>query len=250
MHQCDGKFVHPWMIVSTCSSAGTLSSQRCCCEEASRMSHWRSTDEHGVHQIEGFGFPLLSRASVWIANAILASFIEESSLHSEFSLLKLFLGFSIQFSGGQGVEGFCDNFDMLFWDLCWIWSSDFLRWRLFLFLGHCGPSRMSSMARMTKYLKPYELKLHFSNKYVRSQVVHKPTSRTVAAATTQEKEFRNEFASTCDVAAAAKIAGVLAERLKLQEVPAVAFELKKGERYHGKIKAFIDSLREHGVLLV
>lgn len=109
---------------------------------------------------------------------------------------------------------------------------------------------MGSVVRMTKYLKPYELKLHFSNKYVRSMVVHKPTSTTVVAATTQEKELRSELPATGDVAAAAKIAGVLAQRLKLKDIPAVTFELKKGERYHGKIKAFVDSLRDNGIQLI
>jgi ribosomal protein L18 len=110
-------------------------------------------------------------------------------------------------------------------------------------------ARMGS-SRMTKYLKPYELKLHFSNKYVQSMVVHKPTSHTVVAATSQEKDLRAELAATGDVAAAAHVAGVLASRLKVKDIPAVTYELKKGERYHGKIKAFVDSLRENGILLI
>ena len=109
---------------------------------------------------------------------------------------------------------------------------------------------MGSLVRMTKYLKPYELKLHFSNKYVRSQVVHKPTSHTVAAATSQEKDLRDQLPVTGDIAAAARIAEVLASRLKVKDIPAVTFELKKGERYHGKIKAFVDSLRENGIQLI
>ncbi|CAK9865822.1 unnamed protein product [Sphagnum jensenii] len=106
------------------------------------------------------------------------------------------------------------------------------------------------VTRTTKYLKPYALKLHFSNKYVRSMVVHKPTSRTVAAASSLEKDLRTELPSTGDVAAAATIAGLLAERLKLQDIPAISFELQKGERYHGKIKAFVDSLKAHGIQLI
>lgn len=107
-----------------------------------------------------------------------------------------------------------------------------------------------TVTRMTKYLKPYELKLHFSNKYVRSMVVHKPTSHTVVAATSQEKELREELPVTGDVAAAAHIAGILAARMKIKDIPAVTYELKKGEKYHGKIKAFVDSLRENGIQLI
>lgn len=111
-------------------------------------------------------------------------------------------------------------------------------------------AKAGSASRMIKYLKPYELKLHFSNKYVRSMVVHKPTSHTVVAATSQEKDLREQLPATGDVAAAAQIASILASRLKVKDVPAVTYELKKGERYHGKIKAFLDSLRENGIQLI
>lgn len=111
-------------------------------------------------------------------------------------------------------------------------------------------SKMGSVSRMTKYLKPYELKLHFSNKYVRSMVVHKPTSHTVVAATSQEKDLREQLPVTGDVAAAAHIAGILAARLKVKDIPAVTYELRKGERYHGKIKAFLDTLRGNGIQLI
>ncbi|BBN00991.1 large subunit ribosomal protein L18 [Marchantia polymorpha subsp. ruderalis] len=106
------------------------------------------------------------------------------------------------------------------------------------------------MTRVTKYLKPYVLKMFFSNKYVSAQVVHSPTSTTVIAASSQEKLLRGELPNTADVAAAAKIGQILAERLKLKEIPAVAFELERGERYHGKRKALVDSLRESGVKLI
>ncbi|KAL3699194.1 hypothetical protein R1sor_017216 [Riccia sorocarpa] len=102
------------------------------------------------------------------------------------------------------------------------------------------------MTRVKKFLKPYVLKMFFSNKYVSAQVVHAPTSTTVSAASTQEKLIRKEYPNTADIAAAAKIGQILAERLRLKDIPAVAFELGRGERYHGKRKALVDSLRESG----
>ncbi|KAL3700985.1 hypothetical protein R1sor_019007 [Riccia sorocarpa] len=74
--------------------------------------------------------------------------------------------------------------------------------------------------------------MFFSNKYVSAQVVHAPTSTTVSAASTQEKLLRKEYPNTADIAAAAKIGQILAERLRLKDIPAVAFELGRGERYH------------------
>ncbi|GKG64470.1 ribosomal protein L18/L5, partial [Tanacetum coccineum] len=51
-------------------------------------------------------------------------------------------------------------------------------------------------------------------------------------------------------AAAAKIGKLLGERLLLKDIPAVSVVYKKEQRYHGKVKAVIDSLREAGVKLL
>lgn len=55
---------------------------------------------------------------------------------------------------------------------------------------------------------------------------------------------------TRDVAAAAKIGKILGERLLMKEIPAVTIQMKKEQRYHGKVKAVIDSVREAGVKLL
>ncbi|CAA3031790.1 Ribosomal L18 L5 [Olea europaea subsp. europaea] len=105
--------------------------------------------------------------------------------------------------------------------------------------------------RLTKFLKPYVLKMHFTNKYVSAQVIHTPTATVASAASTQEKALRLSMEktkeNTRDVAAAAKIGKILGERLMLQNIPAVSVALKKEQKYHGKVKAVIDSLREAGV---
>ncbi|KAG6645980.1 50S ribosomal protein L18-like [Carya illinoinensis] len=104
--------------------------------------------------------------------------------------------------------------------------------------------------RITNYLKPYVLKMHFTNKYVSAQVIHAPTATVASAASSQEKTLRSSMDSTRDVAAAGKIGKILGERLLLKDIPAVAIHLKREQRYHGKVKAVIDSLREVGVKLL
>ncbi|KAB1210430.1 50S ribosomal protein L18 [Morella rubra] len=104
--------------------------------------------------------------------------------------------------------------------------------------------------RITDYLKPYVLKMHFTNKYVSAQVVHAPTATVACAASSQEKALRSCMESTRDVAAAGKIGKILGERLLYKDIPAVAVHLKKEQRYHGKVKAFIDTLRDAGVKLL
>jgi ribosomal protein L18 len=56
--------------------------------------------------------------------------------------------------------------------------------------------------------------------------------------------------STQDVAAAAKIGKLLGERLLLKGIPAVSVFLGREQKYHGKVKAVIDSVRDAGVKLL
>ncbi|KAI3809813.1 hypothetical protein L1987_19413 [Smallanthus sonchifolius] len=53
--------------------------------------------------------------------------------------------------------------------------------------------------------------------------------------------------STRDVSASAKIGKILGERLLVNDIPAVSIVYKKDQRYHGKVRAFIDSVREAGI---
>ncbi|KAJ4716849.1 50S ribosomal protein L18 [Melia azedarach] len=103
---------------------------------------------------------------------------------------------------------------------------------------------------LTKFLKPYVLKMHFTNKYVSAQVIHSPTATVASSASSQEKALRPSMDCTRDVAAAAKIGKILGERLLLKDIPAVSVFLKREQRYHGKVKAVIDSMREAGIRLL
>ncbi|KAE8010253.1 hypothetical protein FH972_006638 [Carpinus fangiana] len=104
--------------------------------------------------------------------------------------------------------------------------------------------------RIIKYLKPYVLKMHFTNKFVSAQVIHTPTATVASSASSQEKALRPSMESSRDVAAAAKIGKILGERLLLKDIPAVSIHLKREQKYHGKVKAVVDSLREAGVKLL
>ncbi|KAG9144830.1 hypothetical protein Leryth_025635 [Lithospermum erythrorhizon] len=109
--------------------------------------------------------------------------------------------------------------------------------------------------KIATFLKPYILKLHFTNKFVNAQVFHVPSSTVACAASTQEKALRLNMEKTQessrDVRAAAKIGKLLGERLLLKDIPAVSVvSSNKEHRYHGKVKAVIDSLRNTGVKLL
>ncbi|CAB4300069.1 unnamed protein product [Prunus armeniaca] len=104
--------------------------------------------------------------------------------------------------------------------------------------------------RIIKYLKPYVLKMHFTNKFVTAQVIHTPTATVASSASSQEKALRESMEIRRDVAAAAKIGKILGERLLLKNIPAVSVQLKKEQKYHGKVKAVVDSVVEAGVKLL
>ncbi|XP_074311605.1 uncharacterized protein LOC141647361 [Silene latifolia] len=104
--------------------------------------------------------------------------------------------------------------------------------------------------RIIEFLKPYVLKMHFTNKFVHAQVVHTPTATVAASASSQEKGLRSTMEITRDVAAAAKIGKILGERLLMKNIPAVSVFLKREQKYHGKIKAVIDNVRGAGVKLL
>lgn len=104
--------------------------------------------------------------------------------------------------------------------------------------------------RIVNYLKPYVLKMHFTNKFVSAQVMHSPTATVASSASSQEKALRSSMESTRDVAAAAKIGKILGERLLLKGIPAISVHLKREQKYHGKVRAVIDSVRDAGVKLL
>eukprot|EP00850_Spirogloea_muscicola_P014985 SM000111S18808 [mRNA] locus=s111:305308:305700:+ [translate_table: standard] len=130
------------------------------------------------------------------------------------------------------------------------------------------------MARMQRHLKPFVLRLLFSNRYVSAEVslVHpRPTAaaaapslaspaswapRVVAMASSREEgppkrgDPSGVTSSRSDVAAARRVGEALAARLLGAGVGAVAFELGRGERYHGKRAALLDALRAAGVRLI
>ncbi|KAL9670775.1 hypothetical protein QQ045_008333 [Rhodiola kirilowii] len=86
--------------------------------------------------------------------------------------------------------------------------------------------------RITQFLKQYVLKMHFTNNQLSG------------------KSYKRVYENQRDVAAAAKIGKILAERLLQKNIPAVTVILKRGQKYHGKMKAVIDSIVEAGVKLI
>ena len=85
-----------------------------------------------------------------------------------------------------------------------------------------------------------------SNKHIIAQVIDDSTGRTLAAASTSEKEVRGS--GTGNKTAATAVGTRVAERAKAAGVTKVVFD-RGGNIYHGRIAAVADAAREAGLEL-
>ena len=83
-----------------------------------------------------------------------------------------------------------------------------------------------------------------SAKHIYAQVIDDLAGRTLASASTAEKSDKKPNGGNCEAATA--VGKSLAERAREAGVEAVIFD-RNGYRYHGRIKALADAMREGGV---
>jgi large subunit ribosomal protein L18 len=83
-----------------------------------------------------------------------------------------------------------------------------------------------------------------SNNHIYAQVIDDGSGRTLAAASTVEKELRGtDSTKTAD---AAVVGRLVAERAKAAGIERVVFD-RAGFRYHGRIKSLAEAAREAGL---
>ena len=87
------------------------------------------------------------------------------------------------------------------------------------------------------------LAIYRSNKYIYAQVINDVEGRTLAAASSQEKDLRS---GSLNIDAASKVGTLVATRAKDAGVSAVVFD-RGGYKFHGKVKALADAAREEGL---
>jgi large subunit ribosomal protein L18 len=83
-----------------------------------------------------------------------------------------------------------------------------------------------------------------SLKHISAQVIDDTSGRTLAAATSLEKELRSGSGTKSDDASA--VGRLVARRAKAAGVDRVVFD-RAGFRYHGRIKSLADAAREAGL---
>jgi large subunit ribosomal protein L18 len=85
-----------------------------------------------------------------------------------------------------------------------------------------------------------------SSKNIYAQIIDDEQGRTVAAASTLEKDVRTQRKTGADKDAAAAVGKLLAERAVAAGVTEVVFD-RGGYIYHGRVKALADAAREGGL---
>ncbi|HYM33385.1 MAG TPA: 50S ribosomal protein L18 [Candidatus Cybelea sp.] len=90
------------------------------------------------------------------------------------------------------------------------------------------------------------LSVHRSGRHIYAQVIDDTSGRTLAAASTLDKDLRAAMKSGADKAAAGAVGKLIAERAKAAGVEKVVFD-RGGYMYHGRVKALADAAREGGL---
>ena len=88
------------------------------------------------------------------------------------------------------------------------------------------------------------LSVHRSGKHIYAQVIDDAAGKTLASASTLDKDIKDKAAATKDGAAA--VGKALAERAKKAGVSTVVFD-RGGFLFHGRVKALADAAREGGL---
>lgn len=90
------------------------------------------------------------------------------------------------------------------------------------------------------------LSIFRSGRHVYAQVIDDEQGRTLAAASTVEKDIRGGLKTGADKAAAEAVGKAVAERAAKAGVSQVVFD-RGGYNYHGRVKALADAAREGGL---
>lgn len=82
--------------------------------------------------------------------------------------------------------------------------------------------------------------------HIYAQIIDDVQGRTLASASTVDKDLRAELASLSKTEQAKRVGATLAQRAQAAGVKQVVFD-RGGYRYHGRVKALADASREAGL---
>ena len=90
------------------------------------------------------------------------------------------------------------------------------------------------------------LSVHRSSKHIYAQVIDDAQGKTLASASTLEKDVKGSLKTGADTAAAAAVGKLIAERASKAGIKEVVFD-RGSYIYHGRVKALAEAAREGGL---
>ena len=103
------------------------------------------------------------------------------------------------------------------------------------------------VSNKTKKVAPkdrFRLCISRSAKNISAQIIDDKSNKTIVSASSVEKEFKKNKSNKNN--SSTLIGEILAKRAKEKKINKVYFD-RGGNKYHGRIKLFADSLRKNGL---
>ena len=91
----------------------------------------------------------------------------------------------------------------------------------------------------------YRLSVYRSVKHIYVQLLTSNGSKVLTTISTNQKDLKGKIKSN-NIESSKMIGKLMADYIKKEKIEKIAFD-RSGYRYHGKIKALADSMRENGV---
>jgi len=110
-------------------------------------------------------------------------------------------------------------------------------------------SRIRRAKRTRAHIRSLEatrLCVNKTGQHMYAQVTTPEGDKTLASASTLDKEIRDKLKVTSNAEAAKEVGKLIAKRALAAGVTVVAFD-RSGFRYHGRVKALADAARETGL---
>ena len=106
-------------------------------------------------------------------------------------------------------------------------------------------ARVRKAIKARAYGRP-RLSVHRSDKNIYAQIIDDDAGRTLASASTLDKDLKGGLKTGADVSAASAVGKLIAERASKAGVKEVVFD-RGPYIFHGRVKALADAAREGGL---
>jgi large subunit ribosomal protein L18 len=88
--------------------------------------------------------------------------------------------------------------------------------------------------------------VHRSSRHIRAQVINDQTAQTICAASSLDKDVRQQIKGGGNIAASKVVGKMIAQRAREKGIEKVVFD-RGGYQYHGRVQALAEAAREAGL---